>query len=105
MSLHIYISVTSACGASVVVHRFIFCPAPPVSYKGADSSSSCSTSTPAPSSQPGKVVEDGSSAQDPSIHVGDPEQAPVSWLWICSAPVFVATWRVKQWMENVPLSA
>uniref|UniRef100_G1T2N0 PWWP domain-containing protein n=1 Tax=Oryctolagus cuniculus TaxID=9986 RepID=G1T2N0_RABIT len=33
-------------------------------------------------------------------HVGDPEEAPGSWLWITPALALDAIWGVNQWMED-----
>ena len=39
----------------------------------------------------------------PCMHVGDPEEAPGSWLWIGTAPAIGVTWGVNLRTENIPL--
>lgn len=36
-------------------------------------------------------------------HVGDPEEAPDFWLWICPVPATVATWEMSQWAGHLIL--
>ena len=42
-------------------------------------------------------------ALGPCTCVGDPEEAPVSWLRIGSAPAVAVTWGVNRWTEDLPL--
>ena len=39
----------------------------------------------------------------PCNRVEDPEEAPGSWLWMGTAPAYVAIWGVNQWMEDLSL--